>query len=74
MGYSGEQFEADKVELVIESAKGKVNLFKYGNPMIFSAKLSKEVLSEREIKVSVSMNERMVILEEAFNNKKTYKI
>lgn len=57
MGYSGEKFDAEKVELVIESAQGKIDLFKYGNPMIFSEELAKKVLSEREIKVRVSMNE-----------------
>lgn len=57
MGYSGEKFEAEKVELIIESAKGKVNLFRYGNPISFSEELAKQILGEREIKVRVSMNE-----------------
>lgn len=57
MGYSGEDFDSEKVELVIESAGGKIDLFRYGNPIIFNENLAKKILSEREIKVRVSMNE-----------------
>lgn len=57
MGYSGENFDTEKVELVIESTKGAIQLFKYGNPITFNEELAKEILGEREIKVRVCMNE-----------------
>lgn len=57
MGYSGEVFDAGKVELSLESTQGKIKLFTYGNPVQFSEDLAKRILSEKEIKIRVSMNE-----------------
>ncbi|MGL4345174.1 MAG: bifunctional glutamate N-acetyltransferase/amino-acid acetyltransferase ArgJ [Cellulosilyticaceae bacterium] len=57
MGYSGEQFDVNKVELYLESCAGKVHLFHMGMPVKFSEPKAKRVLEEKEIKIKVSMNE-----------------
>lgn len=53
LGYSGVNFDVNKLKLSIESSKGSVSVFENGNPINFSEELAKEVLSEDEILILV---------------------
>lgn len=57
LGYSGVQFDPDKVELHYESAAGTVLLFKDGAPVAFDEEHATKVLSEKEVTVLVDMHQ-----------------
>ncbi len=57
MGYSGIDFDTTKVDIAIESTAGNVAMLKKGLPIIFNETKAKEVLSEKEIKIIVTMGE-----------------
>lgn len=46
MGYSGAQFDPEKVDLFIESAAGKMQIFEDGVVLDFDEELAKKILSE----------------------------
>ena len=56
LGYSGVDFDPDKVELHYESKAGKVLLFKAGDPIAFDEEEATKVLSEDEVTVLVDMH------------------
>ena len=56
LGYSGVQFDPDKVELHYVSRAGKVLLFKDGDPIAFDEDEATKILSEDEVTVLVDMH------------------
>jgi len=50
MGYSGADFDPDKVDLYIESAEGKLKLVENGMATDYSEELATKILSEKEVK------------------------
>jgi glutamate N-acetyltransferase/amino-acid N-acetyltransferase len=57
MGYAGEDFDVNKVDLYLESIGGEVHMLSNGAPLKFSEKKAKTVLEEAEIKIKVCMKE-----------------
>lgn len=57
MGYSGAQFDPEKVSLYFESAKGRIKLLVKGLPENFSEEKALEILKEKEITVDITLNE-----------------
>lgn len=57
MGYAGVNFDVEGVSLTLESAAGKIHLFKQGIPLKFNETKAKQILEEAEIKILVEMNE-----------------
>ena len=57
MGYSGAEFDPEKVDVSFRSAAGEVEVCKAGSPVDFSEERAKAVLSENEILISVSLGE-----------------
>ena len=57
MGYSGAEFDPEKVDVSFRSAAGEVEVCKAGSPVDFSEEKAKAVLSENEILISVSLGE-----------------
>lgn len=57
MGYSGIDFDPNKVDISIESSGGYVTMLKEGLPVKFSEEKAKAVLQENEIKIIVNMKE-----------------
>lgn len=57
LGYSGIKFNANSVDISIESTAGYVNMLKQGLPVKFSEEKAKEILMENEIKIVVQMGE-----------------
>lgn len=56
LGYSGVQFDPDKIELKFKSAAGTVLLFKDGSPIPFDEEEATKILSEKEVTVIADMN------------------
>lgn len=50
MGYSGAQFDPEKVDLFFESAAGKIQIAKDGVALDFSEEKATEILSQKEVK------------------------
>ena len=57
MGYSGENFEQDKVDLFFESAAGKIQLIKDGVGLDFDEKKATMILSEPEVTAIADLKE-----------------
>lgn len=57
MGYSGVNFDPDKVDISIESTGGVATMLKAGLPVHFSEEKAKQILEEKEIVVKVQMGE-----------------
>ncbi|MEA5083520.1 MAG: bifunctional ornithine acetyltransferase/N-acetylglutamate synthase [Lachnospiraceae bacterium] len=57
MGYSGVQFDPEKVDIVFESAKGSILLMDNGTPIVFDEDKAADILSEKEIIVNVKISE-----------------
>ena len=57
MGYSGEEFDPDKVDVAFASAAGEVKVCENGAGIPFSEEEAKAVLSEGEIDILVSLGE-----------------
>lgn len=55
LGYSGVQFEPEKVELFFESKAGKIQIYKDGAAVDYSEEEATKILSEPEITVLVDM-------------------
>ena len=57
MGYSGVDFNPQKVDIIFESNAGKILLMDNGNPVVFDEDRAKEILSEKEIRVNIKISE-----------------
>lgn len=49
MGYSGAQFDPDKVDLFFESAAGKIQILKDGVAVDYSEEEATRILSEKQV-------------------------
>lgn len=56
LGYSGVQFDPEKVELFFESKAGKIQIYKDGVSTGYSEEEATKILSEPEVTVLVDMN------------------
>jgi len=57
MGYSGEEFDPDKVDVSFLSAAGEVAVCKQGRGLDFDEDLAKRVLTEDEVVIAIAMGE-----------------
>ncbi len=57
MGYSGESFDPEKVDVAFQSAAGQVAVCKNGRGLPFDEVLAKDVLSEKEVVIAIQMQE-----------------
>ena len=55
-GYSGADIDVNKIDVVFKSAKGEVEVCKFGAGVDFSEEKAKEILLEKEIEILVSLN------------------
>ena len=55
MGYSGVTFPPDRVSISIESAGGKLDLMKDGEPAVLDEERAKKVLAEKQIVVGIAL-------------------
>lgn len=49
MGYSGAQFDPEKVDLFFESAAGKIKIIENGVAVDYSEEEATKILSEKEV-------------------------
>lgn len=57
IGYSGADVDVDKIDVSFTSSKGTIDVCKDGRGVPFSEELAKEILSENEITINVSLND-----------------
>lgn len=57
LGYSGIEFDIDKIVLAIESSKGYIELFKEGIPLQFEEEKATAILDSTDITILVNLNE-----------------
>jgi len=57
MGYSGEEFDPEKVDVSFVSAAGEVAVCKQGRGLDFDEDLAKKVLTEDEVVIAIAMGE-----------------
>lgn len=57
MGYSGAQFEPEKVDLYFESAAGKLQIIENGVALDYSEEKATEILSQTEVTVTANIKE-----------------
>lgn len=57
MGYAGEEFEPEQVDLFFESAAGKLQILKDGTALDYSEEKATEILSEPEVTVTADLKE-----------------
>lgn len=57
MGYSGADFDQEKVELYFESEAGKLKVFDKGSLPAFDEDLAKEIMKASEVTVLIDMND-----------------
>jgi glutamate N-acetyltransferase/amino-acid N-acetyltransferase len=55
MGYSGADFDPDKVDLYIESTEGKLKLVENGVASDYSEELASKILSAKEVKATADL-------------------
>ena len=55
MGYSGVQFDPDKVDISFESTAGKILVCENGRGLAFDEELAKKILTERDITIDIDM-------------------
>ncbi|MFL0196360.1 bifunctional ornithine acetyltransferase/N-acetylglutamate synthase [Clostridium sp. WILCCON 0269] len=56
IGYSGVDFDINKLEVLMESSKGSILVFKNGNPVDFSSEKSVDILSENTVGIVLNFN------------------
>jgi glutamate N-acetyltransferase/amino-acid N-acetyltransferase len=56
MGYSGVEFNPDKVTVAFESSRGSVVVCENGRGLDFDETLAKTILTERDIIIDINMN------------------
>ena len=57
IGYSGADVDINKIDVAFESTAGKIEVCKNGAGVDFSEEIAKKILSEREIKILISLND-----------------
>ena len=57
MGYSGETFDPDKVDVAFASAAGEIPVCRAGRGLDFDEDLAKKILTEDEVEIRVHMGE-----------------
>jgi glutamate N-acetyltransferase/amino-acid N-acetyltransferase len=57
MGYSGEEFDLDTVDISFRSAAGEIAVCKNGFGLDFDEALAKKILTEHDIEVLIELNE-----------------
>ena len=57
MGYSGEEFDPDKVDVAFASAAGEIPVCRQGRGLDFDEDLAKKILTEDEVEIRVWMGE-----------------
>jgi len=57
MGYSGEAFDPDGVDIAFESAAGRVSVCEKGRGLPFDESLAKKILTEHDIVIDIRMSE-----------------
>ncbi|MDR0819356.1 MAG: bifunctional glutamate N-acetyltransferase/amino-acid acetyltransferase ArgJ [Oscillospiraceae bacterium] len=57
MGYSGESFNPERVDVTFRSKAGEVAVCNSGRGLMFDEDLAKKVLSEHDIEILISLNE-----------------
>lgn len=57
MGYSGVDFDPNKVDIVFASTAGEILLMDSGTPIVFDEYKAKTILSEKEIQINIKINE-----------------
>jgi glutamate N-acetyltransferase/amino-acid N-acetyltransferase len=57
MGYSGENFDPNRVDVTFRSAAGEIAVCKDGRGLPFDEPLAKAILSEHDIEVQIELNE-----------------
>ena len=57
MGYSGEDFDPEKVDVTFRSAKGELQVLKEGTPIVFDEDKALEILREDDITIIADLKE-----------------
>ncbi|MFQ9871529.1 MAG: bifunctional glutamate N-acetyltransferase/amino-acid acetyltransferase ArgJ [Oscillospiraceae bacterium] len=57
MGYSGAQFDPEKVQLAFKSAAGSITILKNGTALDFSEEIAKEILSQPHVTVLADLGQ-----------------
>jgi len=57
MGYSGEQFDPDKVDVHFASAAGEIEVCHQGRGVNFDEDLAKKILTEHDVEINITMGE-----------------
>ena len=57
MGYSGEQFDPEKVDVAFASAAGSISVCEKGRGLDFDEDLAKKILTENEVVIAITMGE-----------------
>ena len=57
MGYSGEQFDPDKVDVSFASAAGEIPVCAAGRGLAFDEDLAKKILTEHDVVIRIAMGE-----------------
>ena len=57
IGYSGADVDVNKIDVYFKSAKGQIIVCKNGSGVDFSEEKAKEILLEKEIIISVNLND-----------------
>ncbi len=57
LGYSGEQFDPEKVDVAFASAAGSIDVCRQGRGLDFDEDLAKKILTEDEVVIDVTMGE-----------------
>jgi glutamate N-acetyltransferase/amino-acid N-acetyltransferase len=55
MGYSGADFDPERVNVRFASAAGRVPVYEQGRPLLFSEAEAKKILSEEEIEIEIGI-------------------
>lgn len=57
MGYSGESFDPDRVDVTFASDAGSVQVCRQGRGLDFDEELAKKILSEHDVEINIAMGE-----------------
>ena len=57
MGYSGESFDPDKVDVHFASAAGDIEVCRQGRGLNFDETLAKKILTEHDVEINITMGE-----------------
>ena len=57
MGYSGAEFDPDRVDISFASAAGEIKVCEKGRGVAFSEDLAKKILTQHDIEINITLNE-----------------